>query len=76
MDGVTGFVRSDPAELPAAIEAIDRLDPLHCRAHVERCFDAEVMARGYEEIYRQVIAGLTTRPGNAGETGDLVMPVN
>jgi glycosyltransferase involved in cell wall biosynthesis len=76
VDGVTGFVRSDPAELPAAIEAIDRLDPLHCRAHVERCFDAEVMARGYEGIYRQVIAGLTTRPGNAEETGDLVMPIN
>ena len=27
VDGVTGFVRSDPAELPAAIEAIGRLDP-------------------------------------------------
>ncbi|AWS46478.1 glycosyltransferase family 4 protein [Streptosporangium sp. 'caverna'] len=76
VDGVTGFIRSDPAELPAAIEAIGRLDPLHCRAHVERCFDAEVMARGYEGIYRQVIAGLTTRPGNAEETGDLVMPIN
>ena len=34
------------------------------------------MARGYEGVYRQVVAGLTDAPGNAEETGDLVMPIN
>ncbi|MFC7648159.1 glycosyltransferase [Streptosporangium lutulentum] len=76
VDGITGFIRNDPSELPEAIHAVGALDPRHSRAHVARCFDVEVMARGYEAIYRKVIAGLATRPGRGEEIGDLTLPVN
>ncbi|MDH2427670.1 glycosyltransferase family 4 protein [Sphaerisporangium sp. TRM90804] len=55
-DGVTGFIRRAPSELPAAIEEVGRLRPRDSRAHVERCFDAAAMAAGYERVYRGVIA--------------------
>ncbi|MEU8202761.1 glycosyltransferase family 4 protein [Streptosporangium sp. NPDC049046] len=81
VDGVTGFIRSDPSELPAAIEAADTLDPRACRVRVERFFGVEAMARAYEAIYRRTIAGLprqaAKKPGrSAGESRDLAMPVN
>jgi glycosyltransferase involved in cell wall biosynthesis len=56
VDGVTGFVVDDPSELPAAIRDAKRLDPAACRRHVEENFDLEVMARGYERVYRTVAA--------------------
>ncbi|MFF3439961.1 glycosyltransferase family 4 protein [Streptosporangium sp. NPDC002721] len=81
VDGVTGFIRSDPSELPAAIEAAGALDPRACRSRVERFFGVEVMARAYEAIYRRTIAGLPRRVGepagrSAGESRDLATPVN
>lgn len=54
-DGVTGFVRTSPAELPDAIERAGGLDPRACRAHVERHFDVSVMAEGYELLYQRLI---------------------
>ena len=54
VDGVTGFVRDRPDELGAAIQAVDRLDPIACRRRVRREFDTSKMAAGYEAIYRQV----------------------
>ncbi|MGJ6962292.1 glycosyltransferase family 4 protein [Streptosporangium sp. G11] len=81
VDGVTGFIRGAPAELPAAIEATGALDPNACRSRVERFFGVEVMARSYEAIYRRAIAGLPKRTGENGRGGfgesrDLAMPVN
>ncbi|GAA0377161.1 glycosyltransferase family 4 protein [Microbispora corallina] len=55
-DGLTGFVRRDPSELPAAIEEAGRLDPHVIRAHAERRFDVGPMVEGYERVYRAVIA--------------------
>lgn len=54
-DGVTGIVKDDLAELPAAIDAAGRLDPQACRDHVARHFDVSTMAEAYELVYRQVI---------------------
>ena len=56
VDGVTGFVRRFPHELPAAIEAAGDLRPGDIRAHVERGFDVATMAAGYERVYRDVVA--------------------
>lgn len=53
VDGVTGIVRDDPADLPAAIEEAGNLDPEACRTHVERNFDVSIMAAGYEKIYER-----------------------
>jgi glycosyltransferase involved in cell wall biosynthesis len=54
IDGVTGCVRDDPADLPAAIEQAGHLDPADCRRHVEEHFDATAMAAGYERVYAAV----------------------
>lgn len=54
VDGVTGFVRDNPADLPAAIEQAGHLDPADCRRHVEEHFDAASMAAGYERVYAAV----------------------
>ncbi|MFC4588288.1 glycosyltransferase family 4 protein [Sphaerisporangium corydalis] len=56
VDGVTGFVRDHPHELPAAVEAAGGLRPADIRAHVERDFDVTSMAAGYERVYRDVLA--------------------
>jgi glycosyltransferase involved in cell wall biosynthesis len=54
VDGVTGFVRDDPAALPQAINETAGLDPAACRRHVEEHFDIAVMTDGYERAYREV----------------------
>jgi glycosyltransferase involved in cell wall biosynthesis len=51
-DGVTGIIKDDPAELPAAIDAAGGLDPQSCRDHVARHFDVSIMAEAYERVYR------------------------
>lgn len=72
VDGVTGFVRSGPGELPEAVEAVGALSPHACRSHVARHFDVEVMTEGYERVYRRVIAALAEPAGGAV---DLALPV-
>jgi Glycosyl transferases group 1 len=56
VDGVTGIVRDDPAELPAAIDLAMQLDPAACQAHVAARFTTELMAARYEDAYRRVLA--------------------
>jgi glycosyltransferase involved in cell wall biosynthesis len=58
LDGLTGLVCDDPAELPAALHEIDTIDPELCRKDVIDRFRPEVMAEGYENAYRSV----TERP--------------
>jgi glycosyltransferase involved in cell wall biosynthesis len=54
-DGVTGFVRDHPDELPAAIARVDELEPKACRQRVADLFDVPQMAAGYEAVYRKVL---------------------
>jgi glycosyltransferase involved in cell wall biosynthesis len=54
--GVTGWICDDPAELPAALHRTRELDPADCVAHVRTAFDADLMARRYEAVYRKVVA--------------------
>jgi glycosyltransferase involved in cell wall biosynthesis len=56
VDGTTGIICDTAVELPAAIEKAGRLRPEACRDHVARHFDLSVVADGYENVYRQVIA--------------------
>lgn len=55
VDGVTGRICDDPAELPAAIAEVRELDPAACRAHVEANFGAGTLGRGYEQVYHQIL---------------------
>jgi glycosyltransferase involved in cell wall biosynthesis len=54
VDGVTGFIRAEPEELPTAINAAGTIDPLACRHHVEERFDVSTMAAGYERVYARI----------------------
>jgi glycosyltransferase involved in cell wall biosynthesis len=53
--GQNGIVVDHPDELPGAISRARRLDPAICRKHVEAGFTVEVMAEGYEAVYRQAL---------------------
>jgi glycosyltransferase involved in cell wall biosynthesis len=70
VDGVTGIVCDDPAELPAAITAARDLSTAECRAHVNKCFDAATMIRGYESVYREVL-----QPRLPAQRGDVLVPL-
>jgi glycosyltransferase involved in cell wall biosynthesis len=67
-DGTTGFIRDDPADLPAAINDAGRIDPAACRRRVEENFDTAIMAAGYERTYLELAARLP-RPGSRGPLG-------
>jgi glycosyltransferase involved in cell wall biosynthesis len=56
VDGVTGFVRTQPEELIDTIAALDRIDPAACRARVEEYFNPELMVDRYERLYQQVVS--------------------
>ncbi len=56
VQGQTGVVVDSPDEMPDAIALARRLDPAVCRKHVEASFTVEVMAEGYEAVYRQSLA--------------------
>jgi len=55
VDGRTGFVVDDPAEMVSALERIDEIDPVACRAHVAADFSAERLLRDYEAVYETVL---------------------
>ncbi|MBF6214371.1 glycosyltransferase family 4 protein [Nocardia puris] len=55
VDGVTGRICDDPADLPAAVEEVRHYDPVACRAHVEANFGSEGLGRGYERVYRTLL---------------------
>ncbi|MEH1054211.1 glycosyltransferase family 4 protein [Micromonospora sp. CPCC 206171] len=57
VDGVTGLIRDRAEELPAALRAVDRLDPAASVAHVARNFSTDRMAEGYEAVYRRLAFG-------------------
>jgi glycosyltransferase involved in cell wall biosynthesis len=51
-EGVTGFVVDDVAGAAAAIPRLDTIDRSACRAAADTRFDARVMAKGDEAVYR------------------------
>ncbi|MEU6559036.1 glycosyltransferase family 4 protein [Nocardia nova] len=53
--GVTGFICDDPAELPAAIAAVDEIDPAACRRRVVERFSVDQLGAGYEAAYYAAI---------------------
>ncbi len=53
--GQTGIIVDDPDDLPLGIALARGLDPAVCRKHVEAGFTVEVMAEGYEAVYRQAL---------------------
>jgi glycosyltransferase involved in cell wall biosynthesis len=69
-DGVEGFLADDVAGMLRAFQWIDTIDPARCRRRVEESFSPPVMARRYQETYREVLrrcqAGGVAQPSVAG----------
>jgi glycosyltransferase involved in cell wall biosynthesis len=56
VDGESGFLVDDEAEMAAALARLAEIDPARCRATVQARFAVDVVARAYEDAYRRVIA--------------------
>ncbi len=54
-DGLEGFLADDLGGMLRALERIDTIDPVGCRRRVEESFSPPVMARGYQDVYREVL---------------------
>jgi glycosyltransferase involved in cell wall biosynthesis len=65
VDGITGVVCETAEELPDAVQAARRIDPLTCREHVRDVFDVPTMALRYEQIYRSSITRRAALPTTA-----------
>ncbi|KGN32943.1 glycosyltransferase [Knoellia sinensis KCTC 19936] len=59
--GETGLVVDEVADLPGALRSVSDIDPVACRRHCAQRFDLDVMASGYERVYRQLLSGPTPR---------------
>jgi len=55
VDGETGFLVKDVAEMASAIGRVDAIDPWRCRALVEERFSAGALATGYLAIYEKIL---------------------
>jgi glycosyltransferase involved in cell wall biosynthesis len=56
LHGQTGVIVDHPGELAGAIDEARRLDPWICRKHVQQNFTTDLMAAGYEAVYRRALA--------------------
>jgi glycosyltransferase involved in cell wall biosynthesis len=59
--GQTGIIVDDPAELADGIAQAKHIDPAICRKHVETNFAVDVMAAGYEAVYRRTAGAVRAR---------------
>jgi glycosyltransferase involved in cell wall biosynthesis len=53
LNGRSGFVCTDPAQLPQALTDVVSLDPADCAEHARVSFSADLMASRYERVYRK-----------------------
>jgi glycosyltransferase involved in cell wall biosynthesis len=53
--GVDGFLVGDIAEACNAVSRLGELKRSECRQRVEQCFSSSVIARKYEQLYRDVV---------------------
>jgi glycosyltransferase involved in cell wall biosynthesis len=56
MDGVTGRLCEDEADMADALAAIDRIDRAACRADVEARFSTARMVREHAELFDRVLS--------------------
>lgn len=66
VDGRTGIVVDQPAQLADAVVRVSALDPAECRRHVERHFSIARMAAGYEVAYRRALRTESRTSGSRG----------
>jgi glycosyltransferase involved in cell wall biosynthesis len=61
LDGYNGFLVGDEDEMTAAIANLGLLDPGRCRDSVATRYDADLVTRAYEQLYRQARMARDTR---------------
>ena len=61
-DGVTGFIVNDVEEMVRSVARVPEIDPRACRQHVERHFDAPVMADNYLRVYESILKSQASDP--------------
>jgi glycosyltransferase involved in cell wall biosynthesis len=54
-DGVSGFLVDDLNGMVHALERISELSPSACRSYAAERFDAPIMIRAYESVYRRLL---------------------
>ncbi|HET8736349.1 MAG TPA: glycosyltransferase family 4 protein [Pricia sp.] len=54
-DGKTGFLVNSVKEAVIAVSRLNAIDPFYCRAHAQKKFSIERMAKHYLDLYRQVL---------------------
>jgi glycosyltransferase involved in cell wall biosynthesis len=59
VDGYTGIVVDEAAELADAIHRARLLSSFDCRTHAELTFSTAAMATGYEAAYRRLLEEIT-----------------
>jgi glycosyltransferase involved in cell wall biosynthesis len=57
VDGETGFLRPDVADMVECVGRLKEIEPAAGRARVADNFTAEVMVAGYEKIFERVVGG-------------------
>lgn len=76
-DGLTGFIGETLDDLERAIGRVHEIDRSLCRRRVEKSFSASNLADGYEQIYRDLVAGSAGLfEGNWAPSADLLPPSN
>jgi glycosyltransferase involved in cell wall biosynthesis len=55
VDGVGGYAFDDLDSLAAGLPRVYALDRARVREHAVRCFDAETMVDGYEQLYQRLV---------------------
>lgn len=53
--GVTGLMSADIGRLPELIDQVQAISPATCRRVAHERFDIDQMARGYEQLYLQLV---------------------
>jgi glycosyltransferase involved in cell wall biosynthesis len=61
VDGKTGFLVDDEREMAVAVGRLEQIAARDCRAWVSGHCDVEVVAAGYERIYRSVVSQSVAR---------------
>lgn len=62
VDGVTGILCDDEAEMARALPVAAALDPVACRAHAEASFDRPAIARRYLAVYELMATDASQPP--------------
>lgn len=54
-DGVTGYLADSAEGAARCLEWIPKLNRMACRQRVERCFSVDMMVKGYEQVYAEIL---------------------